>query len=274
MYSFLVLCAFCEAFLLRFFVALVKEGRNASREFARDFCGSRQAIESEDNFPMNSQGRSGRSNGKRPTGTGKQIKTAAMVVMGALLLTCLATLPLRAQEASSYPPAAANSPSTAISPDVAKQIEALTKRVEQLEQQLREHDPAGQPDMVVQSARASVPVQALVTPVATEPASADPAKNRKIEPFSDWDWTWLNGNPRNKDVAFDSKFFTPEIRADITLQLRFQQAGRQFNRRIQRDISVQRNPARTARPRRRLSLRQCSRPVHDAIWHVLHDDGA
>jgi hypothetical protein len=37
----------------------------------------------------------------------------------------------------------------------------------------------------------------------------------KIAPFSDWDWTWLNGNPRNKDVAFDSKFFTPEIRADI-----------------------------------------------------------
>ena len=34
--------------------------------------------------------------------------------------------------------------------------------------------------------------------------------------FADWDWTWLNGNPRNKDVAFDSKFFTPEIRADIT----------------------------------------------------------
>jgi hypothetical protein len=35
-------------------------------------------------------------------------------------------------------------------------------------------------------------------------------------PFADYDWTWLNGNPRNKDVAFDSKFFTPEIRADIT----------------------------------------------------------
>jgi hypothetical protein len=35
-------------------------------------------------------------------------------------------------------------------------------------------------------------------------------------PFADYDWTWLNGNPRNKDVAFDSKFFTPEIRADLT----------------------------------------------------------
>jgi hypothetical protein len=41
-------------------------------------------------------------------------------------------------------------------------------------------------------------------------------KKPKIDPFSDWDWTWLNGNPRTKDLAFDSKFFTPEIRADIT----------------------------------------------------------
>jgi len=43
-----------------------------------------------------------------------------------------------------------------------------------------------------------------------------PAKKEKIDPFSDWDWTWLNGNPRTKEAAFDSKFFTPEIRADIT----------------------------------------------------------
>ena len=47
------------------------------------------------------------------------------------------------------------------------------------------------------------------------------AKKAKIAPFSDWDWTWLNGNPRNKDVAFDSKFFTPEIRADMTYNYDF-----------------------------------------------------
>jgi hypothetical protein len=45
---------------------------------------------------------------------------------------------------------------------------------------------------------------------------AAPAAPDLITPFADFDWTWLNGNPRNKDVAFDSKFFTPEIRADIT----------------------------------------------------------
>ena len=42
------------------------------------------------------------------------------------------------------------------------------------------------------------------------------AKKEKIVTFSDWDWTWLNGNPRTKDAAFDSKFFTPEIRADVS----------------------------------------------------------
>ena len=35
-----------------------------------------------------------------------------------------------------------------------------------------------------------------------------------IEPFSDADWTWLNGNPRTKEIFWDSKFFTPEIRVD------------------------------------------------------------
>jgi len=47
------------------------------------------------------------------------------------------------------------------------------------------------------------------------PSDSPPTKKPKIDPFSDWDWTWLNGNPRTKEAAFDSKFFTPEIRADI-----------------------------------------------------------
>jgi len=53
------------------------------------------------------------------------------------------------------------------------------------------------------------------TVATAAPESAPPTK-AKIDPFSDWDWTWLNGNPRTKDAAFDSKFFTPEIRADVT----------------------------------------------------------
>jgi hypothetical protein len=51
----------------------------------------------------------------------------------------------------------------------------------------------------------------------TEQTAALPSLNTvKIAPFSDWDWTWLNGNPRIKEAPFDSKFFTPEVRADVT----------------------------------------------------------
>ena len=69
---------------------------------------------------------------------------------------------------------------------------------------------------------ASAPaVQAAVSQTPSVSSAATPATKAKIDPFSDWDWTWLNGNPRNKDVAFDSKFFTPEIRADITYNYDF-----------------------------------------------------
>ncbi|MFZ0197625.1 MAG: outer membrane beta-barrel protein [Candidatus Sulfotelmatobacter sp.] len=65
-----------------------------------------------------------------------------------------------------------------------------------------------------------VTAENFASPAATAVAASAAADNRvakkaKIDPFSDWDWTWLNGNPRNKDTAFDSKFFTPEIRADV-----------------------------------------------------------
>jgi Putative beta-barrel porin-2, OmpL-like. bbp2/Carboxypeptidase regulatory-like domain len=57
------------------------------------------------------------------------------------------------------------------------------------------------------------------TPAATpttDTTGTAQKKKPKIEPFSDADWTWLNGNPRTKDVYWDTKFFTPEIRADVT----------------------------------------------------------
>src|SRR5262249_53582297 len=43
--------------------------------------------------------------------------------------------------------------------------------------------------------------------------AAPPAK---AEPFAFADFTWLNGNARTKDLAMDTKFFTPEVRADIS----------------------------------------------------------
>ena len=43
---------------------------------------------------------------------------------------------------------------------------------------------------------------------------APPEEAKPSEPFAYADWTWLNGTPRNKDVVWDSKFFTPEVRFD------------------------------------------------------------
>ena len=51
---------------------------------------------------------------------------------------------------------------------------------------------------------AAQPAQSATSADAQEPAA----------PFAYADWTWLNGNPRNKDTVWDSKFFTPEIRLD------------------------------------------------------------
>ncbi len=48
----------------------------------------------------------------------------------------------------------------------------------------------------------------------TNAAVAANAKPAVVEPFSDSDWTWLNGNARTKDIYWDTKFFTPEIRVD------------------------------------------------------------
>ena len=54
-----------------------------------------------------------------------------------------------------------------------------------------------------------------VQPQATEKNATRTVKPEKSQPFAFADFTWLNGNARTKDLAFDTKFFTPEIRADV-----------------------------------------------------------
>jgi hypothetical protein len=88
---------------------------------------------------------------------------------------------------------------------------------------------------VTAPAEAAKAIPVTPTPPPTQTAelgtlNVAPTKKQKIDPFSDWDWTWLNGNPRTKEAAFDSKFFTPEIRADVTYTY-------DFNRPIDNTIS-------------------------------------
>jgi hypothetical protein len=73
-----------------------------------------------------------------------------------------------------------------------------------------------QPVLVASLGGAAGLKPAVLPAVPNTEAAAVPQKPAKIAPFSDADWTWLNGNPRTKDIYWDSKFFTPEIRADVT----------------------------------------------------------
>jgi len=128
---------------------------------------------------------------------------------------------LDAQQSPENVPGSNTSSSGATSSDnaaIVAELEQMRARIAELENALREHSAPNQasattamPANTAMAPASLAPNAALETQLAP-PATTTPAK---IDPFSDADWTWLNGNPRNKDAAFDSAFFTPEIRADI-----------------------------------------------------------
>ena len=115
-----------------------------------------------------------------------------------------------------------------VSADIAKELAIMKARIEQLEAELKSREPT-QPAAVPAAAEAAaVPAVAAkateITEAAPSPTPATlptqeartglPEKPAPTQPFAYADWTWLNGNARNKDVVWDSKFFTPEIRLD------------------------------------------------------------
>jgi len=107
---------------------------------------------------------------------------------------------------------------------VLQELERMRARIEELETQLRQSGITATTSKA-ESNTQSGPSEGLtgastVTPLLESGAgqsaeAAPPTKPAKAEPFAFADWTWLNGNPRTKQPAFDSKFFTPEIRADV-----------------------------------------------------------
>jgi len=93
-------------------------------------------------------------------------------------------------------------------------VRELQKRVLQLETEVGQQSPSTQGPRA--SPTAVAPARsAVATPPVAERRPAAESKPAKAEPFAFADWTWLTGNPRTKTPAFDSKFFTPEIRADV-----------------------------------------------------------
>jgi hypothetical protein len=148
-----------------------------------------------------------------------------------VLIFALVQAPCFAQSNSDTPSQQGSGVDQQIPPAIAKELEAMRKRIDQLEAELKSPKAPEHPATPVTSAKATVPVAPIAPVNAVAPtessssvvpttAAAPPAhvpaeaKVAKIEPFSDADWTWLNGNPRTKEIFWDSKFFTPEIRAD------------------------------------------------------------
>src|SRR6266513_12625 len=116
----------------------------------------------------------------------------------------------------------------------------MLDRMEQLEKRVAELEAKGQPavpsssEPAASQPPAAVPATAQpgiggtvgsgevasVVPSAALPAT--PRTQEKVrtkpanaEPFAFADFTWLTGNARTKESPMDSKFFTPEIRADV-----------------------------------------------------------
>jgi hypothetical protein len=129
---------------------------------------------------------------------------------------------------NSTAPAAAKptaKPDPDISLDIAKELAVMKARIEQLEAELKSRAatdpatthaaaPAAPAPVATATATEAAPSPAPVAPPTQEARAGLPAKPAPTEPFAYADWTWLNGNARNKDAVWDSKFFTPEIRLD------------------------------------------------------------
>src|SRR5882762_9710062 len=111
-----------------------------------------------------------------------------------------------------------------------ERMEQLEKRVAELEAksnpaEAKAAETAAAQPTPAQPSSANAPSVAPVAATVASPAvaaavtksqeQASVAPPQKAEPFAFADFTWLNGNARTKDLAMDTKFFTPEIRADI-----------------------------------------------------------
>ena len=109
-----------------------------------------------------------------------------------------------------------------ISPSLAKLLADMQAEIDELKAELKRNSvpmavgntataPAVNP-LGKAATEASPAITSAEQPQSTQ--TAQPEKPKPADPFAFADWTWLNGNPRNKDVVWDSKFFTPEVRMD------------------------------------------------------------
>src|SRR5260370_18782805 len=101
---------------------------------------------------------------------------------------------------------------------ILQELERMRARIAELEARLSNQPPqaalreAKSPENFAATSNVPLAVQPSAEQAAQTPTRTKPAK---AEPFAFADWTWLNGNARTKESPMDTKFFTPEIRADV-----------------------------------------------------------
>jgi len=105
--------------------------------------------------------------------------------------------------------------------EILRELQQMRARIEYLEAQLKaQKGPSGSASNTTRepTSRTAAPELAAANASPTVASTAQTQKGadkpEPTAPFAFADWTWLNGTPRNKDVVWDSKFFTPEIRFD------------------------------------------------------------
>ena len=119
------------------------------------------------------------------------------------------------------PPAKAADPVPA---DITRELETMKARIAELEAALKARSGADQkvaiaePSKSPEPASTSTAVEASAQPQSdSSSAQAASTSTPTVDtqtPFAYADWTWLNGTARTKDLVWDSKFFTPEVRFD------------------------------------------------------------
>jgi putative OmpL-like beta-barrel porin-2 len=164
----------------------------------------------------------------------KHLSSGCVGVLTALLATSFAFAQTAATEAtgrgSESEVSAQQQPTdttSAVDADAAiiQELGRMRNRIQELESQLKQRR-AGTTAVTDSTKTAATPEQFVSgsdssSKVAAQTGSPATDKPAKAEPFAFADWTWLNGNPRTKEPAFDSKFFTPEVRADVAYHYDF-----------------------------------------------------
>jgi len=173
------------------------------------------------------------------------VKLLGMLAIGSLALL-LGPRNSFAQSASDNvkpadPPKASADPHA--NADILKELDAMKQRIAQLEAELKAQraqgdsaansadaeptpaDPRATAAPAVSASAGSTPgalgpavniAAGMRSAAAQSPESGKREKKKASEPFAFGDFTWLNGNPRTKEVPMDTKFFTPEIRSDVS----------------------------------------------------------